>query len=102
MPCLGLLPVHGKMTNRLQSLGYREARFLPSFLADLSVRGHEFHYSECEEAGLSPLWHVTDKDGRDLGTCGSRRDRVMGSFLHLSPEGSREFWKCFLRHIALG
>ncbi len=48
------------------------------------VRGHEFHYATLIERGDdAPLADLTDGDGRTLGACGGRRDRVTGTFFHV-------------------
>ena len=50
-PLVGALPGKAVMHERLQSMGYREARVWTDSLlgpAGTVVRGHEFHYSSCE------------------------------------------------------
>ncbi len=50
-PLVGALPGRAIMHDRLQGMGYREARcFSDSLLGTIGtiVRGHEFHYSTCE------------------------------------------------------
>ncbi len=93
----GVLDAAARMTDRL-SLGYREARALASSpLAErgVTMRGHEFHYSNVEpEAGsppdVSPAW--------DLLGCGKEGfvvDGVHASYLHThwaaTPETPRRF-----------
>lgn len=49
-PLIGAIPGRAAMHDRLQGMGYREARlFTDSLLgpAGTAVRGHEFHYSSC-------------------------------------------------------
>jgi cobyrinic acid a,c-diamide synthase len=50
-PLVGAVPGHARMHERLQGMGYREARLQCDSLlgpAGTVVRGHEFHYSSCE------------------------------------------------------
>jgi cobyrinic acid a,c-diamide synthase len=70
---------------RLQ-LGYREARLLsdgPIGRAGDIVRGHEFHYATLTEVGHdAPFSELADGQGRPLGSSGSRRGNVTGTFFH--------------------
>jgi cobyrinic acid a,c-diamide synthase len=70
-PLVGALPGKAVMHERLQGMGYREARVWGDSLlgpAGTVVRGHEFHYSSCEldngghaayEVDGSPEGHAT-------------------------------------------
>jgi cobyrinic acid a,c-diamide synthase len=84
----GLLPGHSVMTGQL-TLGYRQARAASdSWLApkELTVRGHEFHYSQWVErpAHLPPAWLLLPRSGegepRPEGAC---RGSLLASYLHL-------------------
>jgi cobyrinic acid a,c-diamide synthase len=82
----GLLGHATSFARRKLQLGYREARLItdsPIGSAGSMVRGHEFHYatliSPGDDASLADLM---DGQGRPLGPCGSRRDRVTGTFFH--------------------
>jgi len=83
----GLLPLETSFAEPRRHLGYRTARLLangPLGAAGTVFRGHEFHYASLlEEDGSAPLFVVADSCGNDLGTCGSRRGSVCGSFIHL-------------------
>ncbi|MFD0917752.1 cobyrinate a,c-diamide synthase [Pseudahrensia aquimaris] len=83
----GLLPLTTSFASRKLHLGYRIA----SALDDLPFgqkgglfSAHEFHYSTIEDEGAADrLFSVEDALGDYLGPCGLRRDRVMGSYMHL-------------------
>jgi len=75
-------------------LGYREARLLcdgPIGRAGEIVRGHEFHYATLTEAGHdAPFSELADAEGRPLGSSGSRRGNVTGTFFHaIAPRDER-------------
>ena len=86
-PMLDLLPVETSFQMPRMTLGYRAARLTadgPLGRSGDGFRGHEFHFAsvlgdECESA----LFACRDARGRDLGTVGGRRAKVMGSFVHL-------------------
>jgi cobyrinic acid a,c-diamide synthase len=82
----GLLGHATSFARRKLQLGYREARLLaesPIGTAGSVVRGHEFHYATLISPGDdAPLADLTDGQGRPLGPCGGRRDRVTGAFFH--------------------
>ncbi len=97
-----LLPPHFELTKNLQALGYRELQaaasdFLPPDIGIL--KGHEFHYTKiasCKDDRR--LWKYT---GRDCETVfdGYINGCVMGAFTHLFPEGSKNFWRFWIRMI---
>lgn len=90
-PMCGCLPLRCRMDARLRALGYREATLLGDATfgdAGTTLRGHEYHYSHIVEppdadAGLTPLWQVRDRRGRDLGTEGWQHGTITGSYIHL-------------------
>jgi cobyrinic acid a,c-diamide synthase len=83
----GLLGHATSFAQRKLQLGYREARLItdsPIGSAGQVVRGHEFHYATLISPGDdAPLADLTDGQGRPLGRCGGRRDRVTGAFFHV-------------------
>ncbi len=101
-PLCGCLPLRARMETRRAALGYREARGLSGPWKDLTVRGHEFHYSRVLEksAEIPPLWELRipaasalsvpcpESEGASLGC-------VSGSYVHLSllshPDAARSF-----------
>ncbi|MFG1347156.1 cobyrinate a,c-diamide synthase [Xanthobacter autotrophicus DSM 431] len=85
-PMLGLVELETSFATRRMNLGYREAKLLaPSPLGPVGarVRGHEFHYATVTTRGTeAPLAELSDAEERPLGTAGSRRGTVTGSFFH--------------------
>lgn len=83
----GLLPLETSFAARRLHLGYRRARLAgacPLGEAGTAFRGHEFHYATVTAEGpAEPLFDTACAAGRPLGRSGSRRGRVMGSFVHL-------------------
>jgi cobyrinic acid a,c-diamide synthase len=92
-PMLGLLDHVTSFARRRMHLGYREAALLESCAlgpAGAVVRGHEYHYASVTQPGSdAPLAAMSDAAGRSLGTAGSRRGRVSGTFFHAICPASR-------------
>lgn len=89
-PMAGLMPGVCHMGQKV--LGYREA------IGDCRVFGHEFHYCVAQgENQALPMWHTKDSAGKDRGSNGQSSGNVQGSWIHLYPEGSREFWQKWLK-----
>ena len=67
----------------------------------LWVRGHEFHYAREDDGPLpphcAPLWQLHDSKGALLRQEGCRCGSVAGTWLHCYPEGSRTFWRAWLK-----
>ncbi len=86
-PMLGLLPLVTSFAKRRLHLGYRRIASLaqtPFGPVGTALRGHEFHYSQIQHAGIcDPLFTAQTASGRDLGPVGMARNRVIGSYLHL-------------------
>lgn len=109
-PMSGLLPLSCRLGERLAALGYRQARAMagwpsaiPQNRQPLFLRGHEFHYAVLDDVVLPsncmPLWDLQDSGGTKLGTEGCRYGSAAGSWLHLYPEGARQFWKYWLASL---
>jgi len=83
----GLLGHRTTFARRRLSLGYRRARLLHDGAlgaAGTWLRGHEFHYAvEVDRPTDPPLAALEDGEGKALGTAGTRRGRVTGSFFHV-------------------
>jgi cobyrinic acid a,c-diamide synthase len=86
-PMAGLLPLDTSFAKRRLHLGYRHAATAtatPFGPVGTLLRGHEFHYSSiAAEDAAQPLFQSRDARGTDLGTMGTLRGSVMGSFLHI-------------------
>lgn len=101
-PLCNCLPLRARMESRRAALGYREARGLSGPWKNLTVRGHEFHYSRVIEkpADIPPLWELRIPSASALSvTCreseGVSLGYVSGSYVHLSllshPAAARSF-----------
>ena len=82
----GLLGHSTSFAKRKLHLGYRSARLLSDCALGRKggiVRGHEFHYATMTSAGSDESFaEFFDGEGRALGTTGTRRGRVTGTFFH--------------------
>lgn len=106
----GLLPRGCVLEATKAALGYRAALAAPDWpepgeaARPMWVRGHEFHYAQELNTPLPPacrpLWKLHDSQGRFLRDEGCRLGSVAGSWLHCYPEGSRGFWRAWLRTCA--
>lgn len=105
-PMCGLLPAEMIMQERFAALGYRSVAWhddeAGSAAAPDAWRGHEFHYARQLDAACppdcTPLWQLCDRRGASLPAGGAMRGSVCGSWVHLYPAGSTDFW----RMLALG
>ena len=103
-PMAGLLPFGTRMLTRRKALGYTEVILREPCLfgqAGLSLRGHEFHYSEIaemDESSSSPLQFAYEL--RKRKHCAARQEgymvgSVLASYVHLhwgsAPAGPAEF-----------
>jgi cobyrinic acid a,c-diamide synthase len=87
-PMTGCFPLETRMLPRLKSLGYREIQLVdesPLGPAGLTVRGHEFHYSEIIEidTSLDRTYRVTRGNAADAYREGYRFQNTLGSYMHL-------------------
>lgn len=84
-PLVGAVPGDAAMHDRLQGMGYREARLAADGLlgrAGATVRGHEFHYSSCAlENDRHPAYvHEGSPEGYAAGD-------LFASYIHLHFAG---------------
>lgn len=80
----GLLPVTTSFARRKLHLGYRRLAQDGALPFPAMLKGHEFHYSTiARQDEATPLFRAEDAAGRDLGSMGQRRNRVMGSYAHV-------------------
>ena len=86
-PMLGLLELETSFEMPKLLLGYREVSLLEAGVlgcVNQKFRGHEFHYASILKKGNhSPLFHVKDAVGRELGSEGLINKNVSGTFCHL-------------------
>ena len=62
-PLIGSIPGRAAMHDRLQGMGYRDARLFSDSLlgpAGTAARGHEFHYSSCEVDNVRHAAYLVD------------------------------------------
>jgi cobyrinic acid a,c-diamide synthase len=92
----GALPARSIMTDRLQALGYIEARFTggPVFGPGLGYRGHEFHYSRVE-CGNDARFAIEAGGGKGIagGRDGIYEHNAIGAYTHayFTTEFARSF-----------
>ncbi|MHB8986197.1 MAG: cobyrinate a,c-diamide synthase, partial [Eubacteriales bacterium] len=95
-PVAGLVPAVCGMQKRLAGMGYRQAvTQRPGILgpAGMTLRGHEFHYSNLEaEEDLPPAYFLTEKNQPE----GYSKGQVLASYLHLHWAGNPEAAQNFL------
>lgn len=87
-PMTGCFPFATKMFPRLKALGYREITLTHDTVIGnrgLTIRGHEFHYSEL--TGLTPefqtVYQISDRSGVDTPPEGYQISQTLGSYNHL-------------------
>jgi len=87
-PMTGCFPFATQMFPRLKALGYREITLTSDTVIgnrDLTVRGHEFHYSELTgpAPGYKTVYQISDRSGVDKSPEGYQTSRTLGSYIHL-------------------
>ena len=94
-PMCGVLDASARMTDRL-TLGYREARAThdsPLARENVSIRGHEFHYSAVEPGvGEAPAWDLAGRGPEGFVSGG-----VHASYLHTHWAANPELPRRLLR-----
>jgi cobyrinic acid a,c-diamide synthase len=83
---VGLLGHSTSFATRKLHLGYREGRLLTDGAlgrAGSIIRGHEFHYATASPSGGDEAFvELTDALGQPVGSAGTQRRNVSGSFFH--------------------
>jgi cobyrinic acid a,c-diamide synthase len=88
-PMVGCFPLAAKMFPRLKALGYREITLTRDTIiggSGLTVRGHEFHYSQLAESSprkIQTAYRIADRAGMDKAPEGYLINRTLGSYTHL-------------------
>jgi len=87
-PMTGCFPFATQMFPRLKALGYREITLTRDTVIgnrDLTIRGHEFHYSELIRLapGYKTVYQISDRSGLEKLPEGYQIDRTLGSYNHL-------------------
>jgi len=87
-PMTGCFPFTTRMFSKLRALGYREINLTRDTVIgrrNLTIRGHEFHYSEISGAasGHQTVYRVSDRAGVDKEPEGYQINQTLGSYNHL-------------------
>jgi cobyrinic acid a,c-diamide synthase len=99
-PMAGCFPLATRMRPRLKALGYREVRLSRDTIIGeqgLSIRGHEFHYSELADNAATPAtaYRIADRAGVERPAEGYMVRRTLGSYIHLhfgsAPRAAQSF-----------
>jgi cobyrinic acid a,c-diamide synthase len=96
----GCFPFATRMFTRLKALGYREINLTRNTVignAGLTIRGHEFHYSELVSLprDVPTAYSISDRSGIDKAPEGYVINHTLGSYNHLhfgsQPDAARSF-----------
>ncbi len=96
----GCFPFTAAMFPRLKALGYREITLIRDTIIGnrgLTIRGHEFHYSEISTGAqeVKSVYRISDRHGLDRPPDGYLVNRTLGSYNHLhfgsQPEAAKHF-----------
>ncbi len=99
-PMAGCFPFTTTMFPRLKALGYREITLTRDTIIGnqgLTIRGHEFHYSELNKRAqeVKSAYRISDRLGLDKPPDGYLVNRTLGSYNHLhfgsQPEAAKHF-----------
>ena len=99
-PMAGCFPFTTAMFPRLKALGYREITLTRDTIIGnqgLTIRGHEFHYSELNKRAqeVKSAYRISDRLGLDKPPDGYLVNRTLGSYNHLhfgsQPEAAKHF-----------
>jgi len=87
----GILPVRCRMEKKRVALGYVTATALHNNVlvpAGTELRGHEFHYSSIEGAGLTPAYNLCKPGSNDGKRDGHVAGNLLATYLHIHFAGS--------------
>jgi len=99
----GCFPFATRMFTRLRALGYREITLSCNTIignAGLSIRGHEFHYSELTNLSqdVATVFSITDRSGMDKTPEGYLINHTLGSYNHLHFGSQPDVTRCFVEN----
>jgi cobyrinic acid a,c-diamide synthase len=99
----GCFPLATKMFTRLKALGYREITLSRNTIignAGLTIRGHEFHYSEIVNLSedIPTVYSITDRAGMDKAPEGYFINQTLGSYNHLHFGSQPDAAGCFVEN----
>ena len=100
-PMSGCLPFTTRMLTRLKALGYREITLTRDTVighAGMTLRGHEFHYSEriSGASRVPAVFAVSDRAGMEKSPEGFTIRNTLGSYHHLHFGSQPEAAGCFV------
>lgn len=85
-PMAGVIPGRFRMTERLQSFGYKRLRLLrdtPFGPEGREGKGHGFHHSIREDAPAAPVWHAENTRGQGEAE-GHAEGGLVAGYTHLA------------------
>ena len=99
----GCFPFATRMFTRLKALGYREITLSRNTVignAGLTIRGHEFHYSELTNLSkdVATVFSITDRSGMDKTPEGYLINHTLGSYNHLHFGSQPDVARCFVEN----
>ena len=99
----GCFPFATRMFTRLKALGYREITLSRNTVignAGLTIRGHEFHYSELTKLSqdVATVFSITDRSGMDKTPEGYLINHTLGSYNHLHFGSQPDVARCFVEN----
>jgi cobyrinic acid a,c-diamide synthase len=102
----GCFPFAARMFNRLRALGYREITLNRKTIignAGLTIRGHEFHYSELVNLSrdVPTAFAISDRSGMDKAPEGYVINRTLGSYNHLHFGSQPDAAGCFVENCLI-
>jgi cobyrinic acid a,c-diamide synthase len=102
----GCFPFATRMFTRLKALGYREITLTRNTVignAGLTIRGHEFHYSELVNLSreVQTAYTVTDRSGVDKAPEGYVINHTLGSYNHLHFGSQPDAAGCFVENCLM-
>jgi cobyrinic acid a,c-diamide synthase len=102
----GCFPFATKMFSRLKALGYREIILTRNTLignAGLTIRGHEFHYSELVSLSrdVPTAYSISDRSGMDKAPEGYVLNQTLGSYNHLHFGSQPGAARCFVENCLM-
>lgn len=101
-PMAGLIPGRCRMTERLQSFGYKRLTALKDTLlcpAGGQGKAHEFHHSVWEGSASDPAWRVENLQGEGVAK-GFASGNLLASYVHIhfgANPGWAEAWVARMR-----
>ena len=99
----GCFPFATRMFRRLKALGYREVTLTRNTVignAGLTIRGHEFHYSELVDLStdVPTAYSISDRSGMDKAPEGYIINHTLGSYNHLHFGSQPDAARCFVEN----